>query len=54
MLIISNIEVRKEAKITDLVLAQKLPVRILIYWFALIMILLSLSIQNTEFIYAQF
>ncbi|MBR3642855.1 MAG: MBOAT family protein [Parasporobacterium sp.] len=54
MLIVSNIEVRKEKKITDLVLSQKLPVRILIYWFALIMILLSLSIQNTEFIYAQF
>ena len=54
MLIVSNIEVRKGKKIIDLVLAQKLPVRILIYWFALIMILLSLSIQNTEFIYAQF
>lgn len=54
ILIVSNIEVRKDAKIIDLVLAQKLPVRILIYWFALIMILLSLSIQNTEFIYAQY
>ena len=54
MLLVSNIEVKKEMKITELVLAQKLPVRILIYWFALIMILLSLSIQNTEFIYAQF
>lgn len=54
MILISNIEERKGKHIHELVMEQKLPVRILIYWFGLIMILLSLSIQNTEFIYAQY
>lgn len=54
MVIVSNIEERKDAQISDLVLKQKLPVRIAIYWFAVIMIMLSFSIQNTEFIYAQY
>ena len=54
MLIVSNIEEKKKEPLSDLILRQKLPVRILIYWFAVIMILLSLSIQNTEFIYAQY
>ena len=54
LLIVSNIEEKKKESISEIVLRQKLPVRILIYWFVVIMILLSLSIQNTEFIYAQY
>lgn len=54
ILIVSFLEERKGKRITELVAEQKLPVRILIYWYAVIMILLSLSIQNTEFIYAKF
>lgn len=54
ILIVSNIEERKGEHIFEIVLRQKLWIRILIYWFAVIMILLSLSVQNTEFIYAQY
>ncbi len=54
VLVVSNIEEKKGESIVEIVLRQKLPVRIVIYWFAVIMILLSLSIQNTEFIYAQY
>ena len=54
ILIVSNIEERKGEHIFEIVLRQKLWIRILIYWFVVIMILLSLSVQNTEFIYAQY
>ncbi|MCQ2512729.1 MAG: hypothetical protein MJ092_05000 [Lachnospiraceae bacterium] len=54
MLVGSVIEYNHRETITDLVAKQKLPVRIIIYWFVLIMIMLSLSIANTEFVYAQF
>lgn len=54
MILVSNLEERNNAQISELILKQKLPVRILVYWFAVCMILLSLSIQNTEFIYAQY
>lgn len=54
MLIVSIIEYRTKEKICDLVMRQNFTVRILIYWFVLILILLSLNISNTEFIYAQF
>ena len=54
ILIVSNIEERKGEQIFEIVLRQKLWIRILIYWFVVIMILLSLSVQNTEFIYAQY
>ncbi len=54
ILIVSNIEEKKGEKIFDIVLRQKPLIRFLIYWFVVIMILLSLSIQNTEFIYAQY
>lgn len=54
VIIVSNVEERKKEGVAQLILRQKLPVRIIIYWFAILMILLSLSIQNTEFIYAQF
>lgn len=54
MLVVSNIEEKKDEKIAAIVMRQKPLIRFLIYWFAVIMILLSLSIQNTEFIYAQY
>ena len=41
-------------KICGLVLKQHFVIRLLIYWFVIVMILLSLNISNTEFIYAQF
>ncbi len=54
MLAVSIIEYNKKESIVKIISRQKLPIRILIYWFAIIMILFSLSVQNTEFIYAQF
>ncbi len=54
MIVISKIEDRKEKGIADIVAEQRFGVRILIYWYVIIMIILSLSIKNTEFIYAQY
>ncbi|MCQ2529952.1 MAG: hypothetical protein MJ086_01670 [Lachnospiraceae bacterium] len=54
LLVGSVIEYNFREKITDLVAKQKLPIRILIYWFVILMIMLSLSVANTEFVYAQF
>lgn len=54
ILFVSYLEEHRGKSIFDILSEQKLPVRILVYWYVLIMILLSLSIQNTEFIYAKF
>ncbi|MBQ1286019.1 MAG: hypothetical protein IIY19_06205 [Lachnospiraceae bacterium] len=54
MLIVSVIEYNTKKKICGLVLKQHFVIRLLIYWFVIVMILLSLNISNTEFIYAQF
>ncbi len=54
MLIVSIIEYNKKESIVKIIARQKLPIRILVYWFLIVMILFSLSVQNTEFIYAQF
>ena len=54
LLITSIIEYNTKKKICGLVLEQRFIIRLLIYWFVIIMILLSLNISNTEFIYAQF
>lgn len=54
LLITSVIEYNTKKKICDLVLQQHFAIRLLLYWFVIIMILLSLNISNTEFIYAQF
>ena len=54
LLIVSVIEYNKKKHICVLVMQQKFFVRVLIYWFVIVMILLSLNIANTEFIYAQF
>lgn len=54
MLAVSIIEYNTKESIVKIIAKQKLPVRILIYWFIIIMIMFSLSVQNTEFVYAQF
>ena len=54
LLIVSVIEYNTKKKICGLVLQRHFVIRLLIYWFVIIMILLSLNISNTEFIYAQF
>ena len=54
LLIVSVIEYNTKKKICGLVLKQHFVIRLLIYWFVIVMILLSLNISNTEFIYAQF
>ncbi len=54
MIVVSTIEYNRKERISSLVMKQKLPIRILIYWFVILMILLSLNVSNTEFIYAQF
>ena len=54
LLITSVIEYNTKRKICELVLERHFIIRLLVYWFVIIMILLSLNISNTEFIYAQF
>lgn len=54
MLVVSIIEYKKKESIIRIISRQKLPIRILIYWFIIVMIMFSLSVQNTEFVYAQF
>ena len=54
LLAVSVIEYNKKETFSDIVRKQKWFVRILIWWYVIILILLSLSIANTEFIYAQF
>ena len=54
LLAVSIIEYNKKETFSDLMRKQKWYVRILIWWVMIILILLSLNIANTEFIYAQF
>ena len=54
LLAVSIIEYNKKETFSDLMQKQKWFVRILVWWYVIILILLSLSIANTEFIYAQF
>jgi len=51
---VSVFEYRKGEKITDMIARQKLPVRILIYWIMVLLILFSMDTENVEPIYAQF
>ena len=52
--VVSAIEEKSGKQLPELLQKQKFPVRLLLYWFVILMILLSLKIQNTEFIYAQY
>ncbi|MBO4901574.1 MAG: hypothetical protein J5518_02115, partial [Lachnospiraceae bacterium] len=54
LLAVSVIEYNKKETFSDLMRKQRWYVRILVWWFVIILILLSLNIANTEFIYAQF
>ena len=54
LLVVSVIEYNKKETISELVRGQKWFVQILAWWYVIILILLSLNIANTEFIYAQF
>lgn len=54
MIVVSKIEARKDKGIADIVYGQRFGVRIIIYWYVIIMILLALSVQNSEFIYAKY
>ncbi|MCF0142542.1 MAG: hypothetical protein HUJ75_04115, partial [Parasporobacterium sp.] len=54
MLVVSILETKFNKKITALVMDRKIVVRFIIYWVVLALILLSLNIENAEFIYASF